>query len=686
MLCTTTALSLALAFGQLAEHLETWPDGTERERYEFVLDTNNERVRHGDYESFFEDGQQESKGRYENGAREGKWSFRWPNGERRSMGRYNVGEREGKWGFFTESGGADVKNSGVYRVFEVFEEDGSGVRGPTLDKAKHGLWIYYRTGGQVLFEGNYERGDAEGRWVLYHADWNADPELLTGMYLDSERKELLSAPLPTRTATVSTWEPDPELTALVVSLAEGDGESGAAAGEVQRSPQTYFPVVAWRLAACDLATEEGDEQARRLHEALSDICGAGWDWADFDEDGSLERNRLTAARWGTVWELIRGGVSWEETFTRKWIPRVDVEYTVLSHPPAPPRFRWQGPDKPLVPKPYAGRGLIGIGGGPAGRFGMRYRGKKSLRVKGGAGAGKAIDKGLSWIAEQVDLEASGDLSEGELYALLTFFAGTYELSGEHGSAIESPLIRLVLTQVDRQAGREAPPREVRLRALETLVLAEAELMGLRRLPPVRQALEWAVKDLTSAQSQTGSFPRRVGDARGDASTTALAWLALTTAGEAGRSSVPPDTKGAATDAREWLVGAIGRARGPISSEERDPEAPTSEGCATAMTIFTMVVDGGGVAEVAPQIKWLGKNPPRLDRPDYLMHGTYAAFHVGGDVSDDWNREMKKRVFDAQLEDGSWPAAGPRDVLATTALMVLTLQAYYRYTLPGWGRR
>jgi hypothetical protein len=70
------ALLLSLASGQLAEHLETWPDGTERERYEFVPGSDGGRVRHGDYESFFESGQQESKGTYEDGAREGSswWS------------------------------------------------------------------------------------------------------------------------------------------------------------------------------------------------------------------------------------------------------------------------------------------------------------------------------------------------------------------------------------------------------------------------------------------------------------------------------------------------------------------------------------------------------------------------------------------------------------------------------------
>jgi hypothetical protein len=426
-----------------------------------------------------------------------------------------------------------------------------------------------------------------------------------------------------------------------------------------------------------------------LHGELTEICGAGWPWVPFGEEGAVDANHLTVMRWGTLWELIRPwDALWEQSFTRHWIPRVDVAFTVLARPPAPKRFRWQGPDEPLVASPVPYKGPIGIGGGVGGNFGSRYGRRGGLLRMGGAGAGETIDKGLAWISKQLDLGASGELSEGELYALLVFFGEVFELDGKaHGPTIEWSLTRLVLTLADRHAGRSEPPREIRLRALETLVLAEAELMGQGLPPSVRQALEWSVEGLVSAQNPTGSFSFHAGDARGDATTTALALLAFKTASTATHRAVEVDVKDAAAGAREWLRGAIERARGPVSSEERDPAAPTAEGCATAMTLLAMMLDGENPegSELAPLVKWLTKNPPRLDRPDYLMIGTHAAFQVGGDVRDDWNREMKKHVPGAQLKDGSWPAAGPRDALATTALMILTLEAYYRYSMVGYGR-
>jgi hypothetical protein len=84
------------------------------------------------------------------------------------------------------------------------------------------------------------------------------------------------------------------------------------------------------------------------------------------------------------------------------------------------------------------------------------------------------------------------------------------------------------------------------------------------------------------------------------------------------------------------------------------------------------------------------NKPRLDKVNfyYWYHGTYAMFQVGGPKWKTWNNAMKKALLKTQragriCQDGSWDPIGEWCVVGgrvySTAMNVLTLQAYYRYS-------
>ena len=73
---------------------------------------------------------------------------------------------------------------------------------------------------------------------------------------------------------------------------------------------------------------------------------------------------------------------------------------------------------------------------------------------------------------------------------------------------------------------------------------------------------------------------------------------------------------------------------------------------------------------------------------YWAYGTLAAFRAGGSLWNRWNTALKEVLLPAQNEDGSWPAvsiygefADDHDRSYATALSVMMMEVYYRYTTP-----
>jgi hypothetical protein len=75
---------------------------------------------------------------------------------------------------------------------------------------------------------------------------------------------------------------------------------------------------------------------------------------------------------------------------------------------------------------------------------------------------------------------------------------------------------------------------------------------------------------------------------------------------------------------------------------------------------------------------------------FWYYGSLACFLAGGDVWEDWNRALKEVLPAAQNPDGSWTPVGAYsryadeaadDMSYTTAMIVLSLEVYYRYFTP-----
>ncbi|MFO1078523.1 MAG: hypothetical protein U1E73_12440 [Planctomycetota bacterium] len=72
-----------------------------------------------------------------------------------------------------------------------------------------------------------------------------------------------------------------------------------------------------------------------------------------------------------------------------------------------------------------------------------------------------------------------------------------------------------------------------------------------------------------------------------------------------------------------------------------------------------------------------------DDPWCCYWATYALFQVGGEPWAKWNKKLDGAVTKTQATDGddagSWPPVAGITRAQATALRVLTLEAYYRYT-------
>ena len=88
----------------------------------------------------FENGQKRLEGRYEDGKREGVWTWWHENGRKMMEGSYQDNKRVGIW-------------------FVAYENGLKQSEGPFRDDKRDGKWIYWDTDGQVKFERIWDDGE-----------------------------------------------------------------------------------------------------------------------------------------------------------------------------------------------------------------------------------------------------------------------------------------------------------------------------------------------------------------------------------------------------------------------------------------------------------------------------------------------------------------------------------------------
>lgn len=163
----------------------------------------------GDWITFWDNGQLNSKGRWLSGVRQGPWVLYWDNGQLKSKGTWLSGVRQGSWVSYFSDGDLHQQGSflngekhGSWKVYydnpsDIIYEDGKFLSVPVESETnlytvgqyengkRVGRWIVYHENGKVGVEGTFNKNSKrEGPWVYYYATGQVE---MKGSYKDGKR-------------------------------------------------------------------------------------------------------------------------------------------------------------------------------------------------------------------------------------------------------------------------------------------------------------------------------------------------------------------------------------------------------------------------------------------------------------------------------------------------------------------
>ena len=100
----------------------------------------------------------------------GEYQTWYGNGNRRSQGQHRDGKREGRWTFWDDGGRLLSHQTYVgglpHGPFVVYHPGGEKAREGELSRGmKHGLWTYRDEQGREIRQERYDRGTPTGQWV-----------------------------------------------------------------------------------------------------------------------------------------------------------------------------------------------------------------------------------------------------------------------------------------------------------------------------------------------------------------------------------------------------------------------------------------------------------------------------------------------------------------------------------------
>ena len=342
-----------------------------------------------------------------------------------------------------------------------------------------------------------------------------------------------------------------------------------------------------------------------------------------------------------------------------------------------------------------------------GQFGGRSEQGKlaALRMYGGtADSERAVHSGLKWLAsiqqdeghwDYTRIGASnnqGRLVNGEMgataMALLCFLgsghtpnsATNYSQTVSRGLKYLVRNAKTISNEADLR-GNVSGNGGMYIQGLATIALCEAHAMSNKRnrdreLQRVAQA---AIRFIEEAQDKNGGWryqPRQAGD------TSVVGWqvMALKSA-QAGRLRVDSRTF---YSARRFLnsVQSEGGARYGYTGPDKNRLGTTSIGLLCRMYMGWE----HDMEPLARGVAFIAKRGPSRNDSYYNYYASQVLHHWGGDRWAEWNQELRPRLVEAQVQEGS--AAGSWDPICKhsgqggrlyeTALSIMTLEVYYRH--------
>ena len=368
--------------------------------------------------------------------------------------------------------------------------------------------------------------------------------------------------------------------------------------------------------------------------------------------------------------------------------------------------------------------MIGIGPGAGGKFGKRKGGRERLRG-GRPQIPKVIGDGLKWLAKHQDPD--GHWSSGEYMkqcpvgdtcdgpgnpvhdvgmtglALLAFLGdGSTMRYGEYKQAIKKG-IKWLRDQMDDEGliGQASGSGYMYNHAIASLAMVEA--YGLSRYKSLKKYAQRCINYIQNSRNPYKVWRYYPRDGDNDSSVTGWMVFALNSAKE---FKLEVDKKALdyslswfdeVTDGSTGQVGYQHRGEGSAREEHMKDSFPSSKTEAlTAVGLLCRIFLGQNpkdhpILQVAADT--MLKKPPVWNKADgsidmyYWYYGSYAMFQMGGKWWTGWKRGLEAALLKSQRKDGhqkgswdpvsAWGEAGGR--VYATALNVLSLEVYYRYT-------
>ncbi|MCA8944329.1 MAG: terpene cyclase/mutase family protein [Planctomycetes bacterium] len=370
---------------------------------------------------------------------------------------------------------------------------------------------------------------------------------------------------------------------------------------------------------------------------------------------------------------------------------------------------------------------VGLGGGAGGKTGGRRGGRGGLRKKGGKATARAIELALEWLKKHQDEDGKWDADEfmkhdveGEPcdgpgnpvhdvgltgLALLDFLGdGSTMRSGAYKDVVRKAVLWL-RDQQDPESGLFGTNNSnefIYNHAIAAYAMVEA--YGLSKYKILKKNAQLGINYLERHRNPYSVWRYQPRDNDNDTSVTGWCVMAYKSA-EDFKLEV---NKTAMDLAEAWFDqmtdptnGRCGYTeRGGRSSRKTGDHAskfPREKGeCMTAVSLLCRFFLGHDPKEdemMAPQADLIVKQPAVWDEESgaidhyYWYYATYALYQMGGRHWTTWEKSLTTAVVKPQRTEGNfkgswdpvgvWGEDGGR--VYSTAILCLTLEAYYRYT-------
>lgn len=163
--------------------------------WEFFYETGNLKMRgilkqnanYGLWEYFYESGQKSMRGNVNGRNREGEWITYYESGQVKELGEYVNNKRQGLWKNYFEDGalkGEIEYTNDAGRYTEYYRSGKILAEGPRTGTMNVGLWRFYNEDGTLGSQGEFVNGKKQGEWKHYYPEGTIESR---GKYTHDQR-------------------------------------------------------------------------------------------------------------------------------------------------------------------------------------------------------------------------------------------------------------------------------------------------------------------------------------------------------------------------------------------------------------------------------------------------------------------------------------------------------------------